>query len=351
MKMKVFARGIAIRFDDNFNLSPRDGMSPATSSPGQSRWDRNEAAQFAADLERFGPGSGGAPVSLREARRYCRRLTRTHYENFTVAGLFLPRRLRQHFCNVYAWCRWADDLSDEVSGTGAARELLDWWRFELEACYQGRPRHPVLIALQETIREFQIPITPFSELLSAFRQDQEVTRYETMESLLNYCRYSANPVGHLVLYMGRCHTPSRVRYADSICTGLQLANFWQDVAEDYRRGRIYIPLSVRLRAGYDETMFQKGEFHPAFRRMMEGLAAETAAFLRGGEPLVRMMPRDLQVPVLLFIRGGLAILDALRAVDYDVWHRRPQLSRWNKAVLAAKACWSVWSGRLPEAPP
>lgn len=323
-------------------------MPPATSSPGASRWDRNEAARFAADLERFGPRSSGPAVPLREARRYCRRLTRTHYENFTVAGLFLPRRLRQHFCNVYAWCRWADDLSDEVSRPDVAKELLDWWRFELEACYQGRPRHPVLVALQETIREFRIPITPFLDLLSAFRQDQEVLRYETMESLLNYCRYSANPVGHLVLYLGRCHTPARVRYADSICTGLQLANFWQDVAEDYRRGRIYIPLSVRLRAGYDEGMLERGEFNPAFRRMMEGLTAEAAAFLRGGEPLVAMMPRDLRIPVLLFIRGGLAILDAVKAVDYDVWHRRPQLSGWSKVALMVQACWSVWRGRLPE---
>ncbi|GAB4138543.1 squalene synthase HpnC [Thermopirellula anaerolimosa] len=325
-------------------------MPPTTSAPGASRWDRDEAAQFAADLERFGPHSNGPTVSLRNARQYCRRLTRTHYENFTVAGLLLPRRLRQHFCNVYAWCRWADDLSDEISRTDVARELLDWWRSELQACYQGRPRHPVTVALQETVREFQIPITPFLDLLSAFRQDQEVSRYETMESLLNYCRYSANPVGHLVLYMGRCHTPAHVRYADSVCTGLQLANFWQDVAEDYRRGRIYIPLSARLRAGYDDTMLQRGEFNPAFRRMMEGLTAEAAAFLRSGEPLVRMMPRDMRIPVLLFILGGLAILDAVKAVDYDVWHRRPQLSRRNKAALVVRACWSVWSGRSSEVP-
>jgi len=300
-------------------------------------------------LQRFGPNTGATAVSLREARKYCRRLTRAHYENFTVASLFLPRRLYQHFCNVYAWCRWADDLSDEISPPRRAKELLDWWRFELEACYQGRPRHPVLIALQETIRQFQIPISPFSDLLSAFRQDQHVRRYETMESLLHYCRYSANPVGHLVLYLGRCHSPSRVRYADSVCTGLQLANFWQDVAEDYRRGRIYVPRSAQLRAGYDEAMFQREEYNPSFRRMMEGLTAEAAAFLRGGEPLVRLMPRELQIPVLLFIRGGLVILDAIQAVDYDVWHRRPQLTRWVKAKLMLQACWSVWRGHLPEA--
>ena len=165
------------------------------------------SATFTAELARFGPDEAAAPPSREEARAYCRHLARTHYENFTVASWLLPRALRQHFYHVYAYCRWADDLADEVHEPGRSEALLDWWEEQLEACYRGDARHPVFVALRETIEQFAIPAEPFRDLLTAFRQDQRQTRYETADALLGYCRYSANPVGRLVLHLGRCHTP------------------------------------------------------------------------------------------------------------------------------------------------
>ncbi len=298
-----------------------------------------EQARFLRDFHQYGPFARYEPPSLRASRQYCRRLTRQHYENFTVVSWFLPRGLRQHFCNVYAWCRWADDLADEVFSQKDSLMLLDWWHRELMSCYRGHPRHPVTVALRETITTFQIPPEPFLDLLVAFRQDQEVHRYETFEELLNYCRYSANPVGRLVLYVARCHTPERVALSDSVCTGLQLANFWQDVGEDWYRGRLYIPMAECRRVGYTEEMWQRREFNPAFQTLMKGLVEEAAVFLRRGEQLVELMPRQWQV--LLFVRGGLRILQAIAAIDYNVWQMRPTLSRWTKLTLMVQSWWDV----------
>src|SRR5579862_4192594 len=182
------------------------------------------------------------PPSLAEAREYCARLARTHYENFSVASWFLPRRLRQHFFNVYAYCRISDDLGDEVDDPAASLALLDEWQGELDACYAANPRHPVFVALAETVREFDIPKHEFSDLLRAFRQDQFVSRYETFDDVLGYCHYSANPVGHLVLYVCGYRDAERQKLSDFTCTALQLANFWQDVTVDYAKGRVYLPL-------------------------------------------------------------------------------------------------------------
>ncbi len=201
------------------------------------------ASSFAAELNQYGPEAPVRRISLARGRRYCRRLARRHYENFTVASLLLPRYLRQHFYNIYAYCRWADDLADEAGDPRRAMDLLGWWEKQLHGCYRGQWSHPVFVALGDTIRKFNIPPDPFVNLLVAFRQDQQVTRYETFDHLLNYCRYSANPVGRLILHLGECGTAEREVLADSICTGLQLANFWQDVARDWDRGRIYLPLS------------------------------------------------------------------------------------------------------------
>ncbi len=180
--------------------------------------------------------------SLAEAQAYCQRLARSHYENFSVATWFLPERLRQHFYNVYAYCRISDDLGDEVGDPAASLLLLDQWQIELTACYAGKPRHPVFVALADTVRQFDIPQHEFSDLLTAFRQDQTVTRYETFNDLLGYCLNSANPVGHLVLYLCGYRDAERQKLSDFTCTALQLANFWQDVSVDYAKGRIYLPL-------------------------------------------------------------------------------------------------------------
>ena len=212
-------------------------------------------------------GRWRSPVAGRGAA-ILRSSARSHYENFTVASWLLPAKLRPHFCNIYAYCRWSDDLADETSGGEASLQLLDWWESQLDDCYRGVATHPVFIALESTIREFEIPSQPFRDLLVAFRQDQNCNRYETFNDLLDYCRNSADPVGRLVLYLGRCHDQPLGELCDSICTGLQLANFWQDVARDFAIGRIYLPLESCRRAGYDEAMFERHEFNSQFRRLL-----------------------------------------------------------------------------------
>ena len=187
------------------------------------------------------------PPTPAEAAAYCRRLATTHYENFPVVSWLLPRRMHQHFYNIYAYCRWADDLGDEVGDVAQSLELLGWWREELTSCFEDRPRHPVFVALGPTIHEFGIPVEPFGDLISAFEQDQSVHEYETFEQLTDYCRRSANPVGRLVLYLCRQATSENFVWSDSICTGLQLANFWQDVARELRH-RAGLPATGRLPA-------------------------------------------------------------------------------------------------------
>jgi squalene synthase HpnC len=307
------------------------------------------AATFAAELASYGPAPMAArrAPSLAEAQEYCRRLAQGHYENFTVASYLLPRELRPHFHAVYAYCRWADDLADETASGDESLRLLDWWDDELAACYRGAARHPVFVALRHTVDEFGIPIEPFQDLLVAFRQDQYRKRYETFNELLAYCRNSANPVGRLVLYLGRAATRENFALSDFICTGLQLANFWQDVARDYDRGRIYIPLTDCNAAGYDESMFQRREFNAAFRKLLAGEVKRAEAMLRLGEPLVERVPRNLRLDVALFVRAGLAVLEAIRRQDYNVWRRRPVVSKLTKLRMLASAWWQT--GRKPGA--
>ncbi len=307
---------------------------------------------FADDLQRYGPSApSDAALTASGARRYCRRLARRHYENFTVATGLMPRRLRQHFCHVYAYCRWADDLADETGDPRRSLRLLAWWEGQLRDCYAGKTRHPVFVALAETIARFEIPMEPFLDLLVAFRQDQRVTRYERFEQLLEYCRYSANPVGRLVLYLGECHTPERVRLSDSICTGLQLANFWQDVARDFDAGRIYLPLADCDRFRYDESHFARREYNEAFRRLLGAEVEQADGMLRQGMPLIARMPAELRLSVSLFLHGGLAILEAIRRQDYDVWTARPTLSKMKKLRILVACWWQLRRGTPAESEP
>jgi len=300
---------------------------------------------FSADLKQYGPEAPPSkPPRPAEARRYCRRLATRHYENFTVASLLLPRRLRQHFFNVYAYCRWADDLGDDTGDRQQSLALLQWWESQLHDCYAGRTTHPVFVALIETIRQFDIPADPFLDLLVAFRRDQQVTRYESFGQLLDYCRYSANPVGRLVLHLGKCCTGDLARLADSICTGLQLANFWQDVARDFDIGRIYLPQADCRRFGYTESDFAARRCNDAFRRLLAEEVARAEQWLRRGLPLVDLVPRELRLEVAVFVQGGLAVLDAIRRRGYDVWTYHPEVSKLNKVRLLAKCWWRLRRG-------
>ena len=302
-------------------------------------------SSFADELARFGPQTQ-RPFSLAEAQRYCRRLAATHYENFTVGSWLLPRHLRQHFANVYAYCRWADDLADETAGGAESLALLDWWEDQVRASYRHEPAtHPVFVALADTIAEFAIPMQPWLDLLTAFRQDQQVKRYETFAELLGYCRNSANPVGRLVLYLGRCATDEHIAWSDSICTGLQLANFWQDIARDLAKGRIYVPRESMARFGYEEDALMRREYSPAFQRLLAFEVDRAVEFLHNGLPLVASVPAWLAVDIEMFIRGGQAILSVIRAADYDVWSRRPKVSKWTQARLFAGCLWRSWRAR------
>jgi squalene synthase HpnC len=272
-----------------------------------------------------------------QAERYTRWLARHHYENFVVASWLLPRRLRQHFFNLYAYCRWADDLGDEVADPAAALALLDWWEAELCAAYAGAPAHPVFIALAPTFREFEIPMEPFLDLLAAFRQDQLVHRYADWEAVLGYCRYSANPVGRLVLYLLGYRDPERQALADATCTALQLANFWQDVARDLDKGRIYIPLDLAAAHGIEEADLVARRFDARYAALMRELMARTRALFAAGWPLAARVAPELRVDVELFSRGGLAVLDAIEAVGCNTLERRPTVSRGTELRLLGRA--------------
>jgi squalene synthase HpnC len=277
------------------------------------------------------------PPTLDEARAYCARLARTHYENFSVASWFLPSRLRQHFFNVYAYCRISDDLGDEVGDTSASLELLDQWQLELDACYEGTPKHPVFVALKETVREFDIPKHEFSDLLIAFRQDQTIPRFETFNDVLAYCHYSANPVGHLVLYLCGYRDPERQRLSDFTCTALQLANFWQDVTVDYAKGRIYLPLESLRRFNVTEQDIAQNENTPAFRALMKFEVERARDWFRQGLPLIKQVDHELAIDLDLFSRGGMEILNAIEKQDYAVLANRPSISKPRKLALVARA--------------
>lgn len=276
-------------------------------------------------------------LSPDEARRYCARLACGHYENFTVVSWFLPRPLRQHFYNVYAYCRWADDLADETGDPARALELLDWWEHELDACYAGRPGHPVFVALAETVREFDIPADPFRSLLAAFRQDQRVTHYETYDDLLGYCRNSANPVGHLVLYLCGCRDEERRRLSDCTCTALQLTNFLQDVTVDLAKGRVYLPREECERFGVSAEQLRRREFTPVFAALMRFQVERTRALFAQGAPLAALLDGRVRRDIRLFTRGGEAVLRLIERQGYDVLTRRPSLSRARKGALIAGA--------------
>jgi squalene synthase HpnC len=271
------------------------------------------------------------------AQTYTRWLATHHYENFNVVSWLLPKELHQHFYNLYSYCRWADDLGDEIPEKERALELLDWWERELDACYEGRPSHPVFVALHETIVAKDVPKQPFADLLNAFRQDQIVKRYATWGGVMEYCVYSANPVGRLVLYLCGYRDEERQKLSDATCTALQLANFWQDVSRDLDIGRIYIPLDRAAAHGLSETDIVGRKFDERYVALMQELIACTRDLFHQGMPLAKRVEGKLSVDLEMFSRGGLAVLDAIEAMGYDTLHRRPEVSKVKQVRLLGRA--------------
>ena len=285
------------------------------------------------EIARNLPAANCAPA---EAERYTRWLATHHYENFNVVSWLLPRELHQHFYNVYAYCRWSDDLGDEVADSARALQLLDAWEDELKLIYAADgpgPSHPVLIALRETIRAKNIPITPFSDLLRAFRQDQTVKRYATWDAVYDYCVYSANPVGRLVLYLCGYSDAARQKMSDATSTALQLANFWQDVSRDLEKGRIYIPLEALAEHGLTEADIVSKKFDQRYVALMQALIARTRELFDAGRPLAKTVQPFLRTDLEMFSRGGLAILDAIESSGYNTLQSRPSVSKLTQAKL------------------
>ena len=290
--------------------------------------------------------SSDSPDYLDATFAACEQLAKTRYENFSIGSHLLPRHLRRHFYSIYAFSRGVDDLGDEADGDSLA--LLDMWENQLDACYGSArvdagvnsgsetasgPTHPYFVALAETIRIFDIPPTPFKRLIEANRRDQNITHHEKFDDIIEYCTYSANPVGHLVLYLGGVRNPELHELANLTCTALQLANFWQDVSRDYEIGRIYIPQEDLEKFGVTEEQISNGRSDSNFRSLMKFEIDRARQLIIDGYALVEYLDRSLRSDFALFTRGGLSILQAIERQNYDVLDSRPEISKFEKAKI------------------
>lgn len=293
------------------------------------------------------PEAMGRSWTTPEALEYTRWLATHHYENFHVVSFLLPKHLHQDFYNVYSYCRWADDLGDEIGDTQESLRLLDWWSGELDRMYAGQTQHPVFVALRGTVQKYGIPKQPFSDLIRAFIQDQTVTRYQDWAGVIDYCVYSANPVGRLVLYLCGYSDPERQRLSDATCTGLQLANFWQDVTVDQLKDRVYLPLDLLAKHNYTvEEMFAH-KFDERFREIMREAVDYARGYFVTGLPLSRMVNKRLSVDLELFSRGGMRVLDKIERQGYNVLSQRPKISKAERVGLLIGTLVRVglWSNR------
>src|ERR1700687_628663 len=289
-------------------------------------------------MERHVTRSAGDAQRIADAYRHCWQIARSHYENFAVGSWLLPRRLRRHIAAIYAFARTADDFADEGAFAPAERlSQLDGWEHQLEECYRGQATTPIFIALAHTAAHFDLPIEPFRNLLRAFRTDVEFRPFDTFDALCRYCRCSADPVGRLILYLFGYRDAQRQQFADQICTGLQLANFWQDVAVDAAKGRVYVPLQDVTHFGCSVEHLVHGNMSDDLRRLMAFQVDRARTLLTDGLQLAALVEPRLARQVRLFAGGGLAILRAIEAVDYDVWARRPAVSKRTKAALVFRA--------------
>jgi squalene synthase HpnC len=250
---------------------------------------------------------------------------RARSENFPVASRLLPANVRADLMSIYGFARLVDDLGDELAGDRL--QALDELEADLRQVYGGTPNHPLLRALVPTVRRHDIPPEPFLGLIEANRQDQRVSRYESYEDLAGYCDLSANPVGHLVLHVFERATPDRTRLSDKICTGLQLVEHWQDVAEDLGRGRVYLPQEDLRTFGVTDEDLGAARPSPAFARLMAFETARAQKLLDEGLPLTRAIPPRAGFAVAAFIAGGKAALRAIEQAGYDVLSARPRPSR------------------------
>jgi squalene synthase HpnC len=281
-------------------------------------------------------------VSVRHAESLTRALAGVNYENFLVASFLLPRRLRQPFFNIYAYCRIADDLADESPSPEVAITRLQEFRQHFDAAIAGSPTSNLFLALTKTMGEFGLPNAPFYHLLDAFEQDQTKTRYQSFDELLGYCRRSANPVGQIVLKLADCYNEETESLSDDICTGLQLANHWQDVGRDFAIGRIYLPMDCWDQFGVDESMFGKpGEAVSStpepLRQMIKSQCELAQQYLDRGLSLGDRVPRWMAADIKLFAHGGLQTLAAIKEIRYDVLAVRPTVSKLVQLKLMAKA--------------
>ncbi len=276
--------------------------------------------------------------STDQALSYTRWLATHHYENFNVVSFLLPKQLHQDFYNVYSFCRWSDDLGDEIGDTTESLRLLHWWRGELRGLYEGvTPTHPVFVALASTIERHELPIDPFDNLLTAFIQDQTVARYDDWAGVMGYCVNSANPVGRLVLMLCGYRDEERFRLSDATCSALQLANFWQDVTVDLKKDRVYLPLHLLHKHGYSVEELFALRNTPAFRKVMVEAVDYAQLLFETGLPLVGKLDRRLALDIDLFSRGGMKVLDKIRAQDYDVLKGRPVVSKPERVVLLLRS--------------
>ncbi|MBN2372000.1 MAG: squalene synthase HpnC [Vicinamibacteria bacterium] len=279
--------------------------------------------------------------TLEDAYAHCRERARRHYENFPV-GLFVPRAKRRHVHALYAFARAADDFADERIYEGFREKRLDDWEARLHAAYEGRADGPIFVALSDTVRRLDIPKALLLDLLSAFRQDVVKSRYETWDELLDYCRRSANPIGRLVLMLFGYGDEPRAELSDHVCTALQLANHWQDIAVDFAKDRVYMPLELCRDRGVSEDDLRIGRVTGSFQALMADLVARTRELFRRGRPLCDAVGRDLRFELRLTWLGGSSILDGIETAGFDVFRRRPRHGLPAKVGIALRAFF--WRG-------
>jgi squalene synthase HpnC len=276
--------------------------------------------------------------SVAQCEEFTRQLARSHYENFSIVSVLLPKRLTQDFCNVYAFCRVADDLGDEIHNQSRALAELDRLKEMTRACYAGEVGSVLFVALSATIKRHEIPIQPFLDLIDAFQQDQRMARYHTFDQLLDYCKRSADPVGRIVLYMCDHRDEERQKLSDLTCSALQLANFWQDVRRDLTDlDRIYLPAEDMQKFGVTEQQVREHRCDPNYRDLIRFQVDRTVEMFDLGEALIPLLDPGVRGHIALFGKGGRAILQAIRDCDYDTLSDRPALSGWQKGRLILSA--------------